>query len=423
MSLTRRDVLRLSAAGAVSWLGGHLCWSAPARADDAPQVELVPGTAVIVVWLAGGPSQLETFDPHPNTRTGGPTKAIESSIAGVQLAADYPLLAERLNKVALVRSLVTTEGEHERGTYLLRTGQQMIPTVGYPALTAVAAHDLAPAGLEVPPHVAILSQNPPRGGLLGARWHAFGVGDPKDPLQDLAAPGGTERLDARLAALAKLEEGFAAGRSGRCKALQHGELASRGRAMMASPQVAAFSLDGETQATRDAYGDTPFGRGCLVARRLVEVGVPAVEVTLDGWDTHIDNFTLHTNLSKVLDRALSGLLDDLRARDLDRRVLVVCAGEFGRTPVVNALEGRDHWTRGFPVLLAGKGIRPGTVIGSTDPDGDKPPVDPINPQDLFATLFRVLGVDTSREFFTPQGRPIRLNEGSPIARLLYPDPG
>lgn len=418
MHLTRRDALRLSAMGAVSWLGGQLTWASPARAEDGPKLEMELGPAVIVVWLAGGPSQLETFDPHPGSKTGGPTRAIESSITGVQLAADYPLLAERLNRTALVRSLVTTEGEHERGTYLLRTGQQLIPTVSYPTLTAVAAHDLAPEGLEVPPHVAILSKTPPRGGLLGARWHAFGVGDPKDPLQDLTALEGAARLDARLEALARLEAGFARGRAGRCKALQHGELAARGRAMMASPQVAAFGLDGETQATREAYGDTPFGRGCLVARRLVEVGVPAVEVTLDGWDTHIDNFTLHTNLAKVLDRALSALLDDLRARDLDRRVLVVCAGEFGRTPVVNALEGRDHWTRGFPVLLAGKGIRPGTVIGSTDPDGEKPPTDPINPQDLFATLFRVLGVDTTRELYTPQGRPIRLNEGSPVARLL-----
>lgn len=407
MSLTRRDFLRLSA---VSFLGGQLAW-----ADDAARPD---GPAIIVVRLAGGPSQLETFDPHPGTRIGGPTRAIATSIAGVQVAADYPRLADRLRHVALIRSVVTTEGEHQRGTYLLRTGQQLIPTVTYPALTAVAASDLAPGSLQVPPHVAILGDDPPRGGLLGAPLDAFAMGDPKDPLQDLTSPVGDARLDGRLAALSKLEDGFARGRAARCRALQHGDLAARARTMMASPQVKAFALDGEPAATLAAYGDTAFGRGCLVARRLVEAGVPAVEVTLDGWDTHIDNFNLHAKLAPALDAGLSALLDDLAARDLLRRVLVVCAGEFGRTPQVNGLEGRDHWTRGFPVLLAGRGIRTGQVIGATDPAGEKDPTDPVAPQDLFATLYRALGIDTTRELYTPQGRPVKLNAGTPLARVL-----
>lgn len=417
-SLTRRDLLRQAGLGALAFAGGQLAWVAPVRAEDGASPEVAPGPAVIVLWLAGGPSQLETFDPHPGTAIGGPTRAIGTSVEGVQVAADYPRLAERMHRLALVRSVVTTEGEHQRGTYLLRTGYPMSPTVNHPALTAVAAHDLTPAGLEVPPHVALLSRDPPSGGLLGGRFDAFATGDPKDPLKDLASPVGVERLDARLAALARLEEGFAAGRRRRCKALQHGDLAGRARAMMGSRQVEAFSLAGEPAAALAAYGDTPFGRGCLVARRLIEVGVPAVEVTLDGWDTHIDNFTAHARLAPALDQALSALLDDLGARDLLRRVVVVVAGEFGRTPRVNALEGRDHWTRGFPVLLAGRGLRQGVVIGSTDPEGERPPTDPVSPQDVFATLYRALGVDTTREFYTPQGRPIRLNEGEVIAQLM-----
>ncbi len=419
MTLTRRELLRQAGLGALGFAGGQLAWAAPAWAEDGLAPEVAPGAAVIVLRLAGGPSQLETFDPHPGTRIGGPTRAIASSLEGVQVAADYPRLAERMHRVALVRSVVTTEGEHQRGTYLLRTGYPMSPTVTYPALTAVAAHDLAPAGLEVPPHVAILpGQDPPRGGLLGGRLDAFAVGDPADPLEDLSSPVGLERLDARLAAMAALEEGFAAGRRGRWRALQHADLATRARAMMGSRQVQAFSLADEPQAALAAYGATPFGRGCLVARRLVEAGVPAVEVTLDGWDTHIDNFTLHARLAPALDQALSALLDDLAARDLLRRVVVMVAGEFGRTPRVNALDGRDHWTRGFPVLLAGRGLRAGVVVGSTDPEGERPPADPVGPQDVFATLYRALGVDAAREVYTPQGRPVRLNEGAPIAPLL-----
>ncbi|MCO5168923.1 MAG: DUF1501 domain-containing protein [Planctomycetes bacterium] len=408
MPLTRRDLLRLAAATVA---GGAL-----GRAEDEPAVG--PGPAIIVVWLAGGPSQLETFDPHPGGRIGGPTRAIATSVPGVQVAAGYPRLAERMHRLALIRSLVTTEGEHQRGTYLLRTGQPMSPTVSHPALTAVAAHDLAPAGLVVPPHVAVLAQEPPRGGLLGARWDAFAMGDPAAPLQDLTSPVGLARLDARLAALERLGAGFAAGRPRRGRAPRHAELTHSARAMMDSPQLAAFSLAGEPAAAREEYGDTPFGRGCLVARRLVEAGVPAVEVTLAGWDTHVDNFTLHARLADVLDRGLAALLDDLEARDLLRRVVVVVAGEFGRTPRVNPLDGRDHWTRGFSMLLAGRGLRPGVVIGSTDPEGERPPADPVTPPEVFATLYRVLGIDGDRELFTPQGRPVRLVEGRPLARLL-----
>lgn len=408
MSLTRRDLLRLAAV--------TLAGARAARADDAPAVR--PGPALIVVRLEGGPSQLETFDPHPGGRTGGPTQAIATSLAGVQVAAGYPRLAERLHRVALVRSLVTSEGEHQRGTYLLRTGHPMSPSVTHPALTAVAAHDLVPAGLLVPPHVALLGREPPRGGLLGARWDAFATGDPAAPLEDLAAPVGLARLDRRLADLARLEAGFAAGRPRGGQAARRAELTGRARAMMDSAQLAAFSLEGEPAAAREAYGHTPFGRGCLVARRLVEAGVPAVEVTLGGWDTHVDNFTLHARLAEVLDRGLAALLDDLAARDLLRRVVVVCGGEFGRTPRINPLDGRDHWTRGFSLLLAGRGLRPGVVVGATDPDGERPPADPVTPQDLFATLYRALGLDGARELVTPEGRPVRLVEGRPLERLL-----
>lgn len=415
--LTRRDVLRLGAGGALAFAGGGLAW-ADGPGTGAEKQKKARGPAVIVVWLQGGPSQLETFDPHPGSATGGPTKAIATSQKEVKIAEHYPRLAERLHRFALVRSLVTTEGEHQRGTHLLRTGWPLSPTVPHPALTAVVANDLAPAGLEVPAHVALLSKDPPRGGYLGAPLDAFAVGDPKEPLEDLVAPAGLTRLDARLDALAKLEAAFRKGRERRCDATQHEALARRARSMMGSKQVAAFSLAGEPASLLQAYGDSAFGRACLVARRLVEQGVPAVEVTLDGWDTHTSNFEQHAKLADPLDRGLSALLDDLDGRGLLSSTLVLCTGEFGRTPSVNPFDGRDHWTRGFSALLAGRGLRTNQVVGSTDPKGEGQPQEPVAVPDLFATLYQALGIDTTRWFQTAAGRPVRLNEAKPIARLL-----
>ncbi len=417
---TRRGVLR---AGVLGLLAGPLS-ARLARADQGARRPGDPGDpgarapALIVVWLAGGPSQLETFDPHPGGPIGGPTRAVPTAVPGVSFAAGYERLAERLDRMALVRSLVTTEGEHQRGTYLMRTGWPVTPTVDHPAFTAVVARALRTPALEVPAHVALLAEDPPRGGLLGAGWDAFVVGDPARPLEGLRVPGGLERLDRRLADLARLEARFARGRAAGAAATRHAALAAEARAMIGSAQAAAFDTSDEPEATRAAYGDAAFGRACLAARRLVEVGVPAVEVTLGGWDTHVDNFGLHARLAPVLDQGLAALLDDLAARDLLRSTVVLCLGEFGRTPRVNAADGRDHWTRGFPALLAGRGVRAGAVVGATDPRGEATPRDPVAPQDLFATLHHLLGVDGREELVTPAGRPIRLNEGTPVAALL-----
>ncbi len=418
--LSRRALLRAGGVwGASALLGaplGPLLLSSPARAREGTRPR---DKALIVLWLDGGPSQLETFDPHPGGPTGGPTRAIATPLPGVELAATLPRLAERADRLAVVRSLVTQEGEHQRGRALLRTGYPLTPTVEYPALTAVVAHRLPAAdALEIPAHVALLARRPPRGGYLGAQWHAFAAGDPAGPLPDLRHPGGGERLERRLQDLALLEEEFARGREAQVGATQHAALARRAHRMMTSSQVAAFDPREEPEVVRARYGATPFGRGCLVARRLVERGVRAVEVTLGGWDTHVDNFTQHARLASVLDQAFAALVDDLAERDLLERTVVVCLGEFGRTPRINGLEGRDHWTRGFSAVLAGGGVRPGVVIGATDPRGERPPSDPVSPQDLHATIYALLGIDRGQWFDTPQGRPIRLNEGQPLAALL-----
>lgn len=413
----RRTLLRLGGLSALTFFGAP--W---VRADEATAGAGGSARSLLFVWLQGGPSQLETWDPKPGTAIGGPTKAIPTRLPGVEIAADYPRLADRFDRLSLIRSLVTNEGEHQRGTYVLRTGYAPLPTVRRPSLGAVAAWDARERrrarGVEIPRHIAFLSSDPPRGGFLGHDYHAFAVGDPGQPLEDLQSPVGPERFEERLDALAHLEQGFRRGREGRLEDDPHADLARRARDMMASEQMAAFRVDEEPAATREAYGDTAFGRSLLAARRLVEVGVPAVEVTLGNWDSHAANFSVHTGHAETLDRGLAALLDDLAERGLLRSTLVVCGGEFGRTPRINGLEGRDHWTRGFSYLIGGGGLRSGVVIGETDPAGEADPTDPVAPRDLAATIFHALGVERSREFYTAAGRPVVLNEGAPLRRLL-----
>jgi uncharacterized protein (DUF1501 family) len=198
----------------------------------------------------------------------------------------------------------------------------------------------------------------------------------------------------------------------------HRETLQRARQMMSSEQLKAFDVSREPLAVRRSYGDTPFGRGCLAARRLIEVGVRCVEVTLDGWDSHANNHAICREHLAVLDPALSALLRDLRERGLLERTLVVVAGEFGRTPVINALGGRDHWPNGFSVALAGGAIRGGQVIGETDPEGKKDPTNPVRVGDLHATLLTAVGIDPKKLHQTPIGRTVRFSEGDPVAALL-----
>jgi uncharacterized protein (DUF1501 family) len=413
LSISRRTLLRLGAFSTLS-----LLLPFEARGDE-PAPLAGPG-AVIVLWLSGGPSQRDTFDPKPGTRWSGPIRAIETRAPGIEIAHTYPQLADVMHEVALVRSVTTPEGEHERGTYLLRTGYRPVPTVVHPSLGAVTAKELADPSLDIPAHVAIEPQSfgVPRGGLLGASYDAFATGDPKNPLPDVAPRVPLARLDERAADLAVVDRAFADGRAGRAEATGHAQLAARARATMTSPRLKAFDIKEEPKELIARYGDTPFGRGCLAARRLVQVGVRAVEVSLGGWDSHTGNFEAHKKNAAILDPAIATLLRDLREKDLLRTTLVLCMGEFGRTPAINRLEGRDHWARGFSVLLAGRGIRGGALVGETDASGEKAPTEPVSPGDLFATIYKTLGLDPGKQNVSAIGRPIKLADGAPVAKLL-----
>ncbi|MCA9618676.1 MAG: DUF1501 domain-containing protein [Myxococcales bacterium] len=377
------------------------------------------GMSLIVLWLQGGPSQLETFDPKPGLPIGGPTRAIPTSVSGLSIAHHLPQIAEQMRHLALIRSVVGEEGDHERASILLKTGRRPEVALTHPSLGAVAAEELPGGDLEIPRYVSILGRDrASRGGFLGQRYDPFVIGDPQYPIQDVIAPVAAERQARRLDALAALERGFGERHPGVAEHTLHPERTAQAVRTMTSPQLAAFALDDEPSELRRAYGDNPFGRGCLVARRLVEVGVRCVEVTLRGWDSHIDNHGVHARLVRALDPALASLVEDLRERDTLRHTAVLCVGEFGRTPRLNRFEGRDHWPHGFSVAIAGGGVRGGQVIGSTDPEGGREVKDPRTISDVYATVLTGLGIDPELELVTPAARPIRLSEGAVIGELL-----
>lgn len=417
--LSRRRFLGRSLAGGL-WMtavGQYL-----AEAAEPAQ----PPRSIIMLWLQGGPSQLETFDPHPGKEIAYGTQAIATAARGVQLAAGLERTAEEMESIALIRSMVSKEGDHERATYTMKTGFRPDPTVVHPSIGAILCHETPRGTTDIPRHVSILAdQWSARGGYLGDEYDAFRTGDPAQPVPDVKSflPGTDEerkqRDEQRLRGLDVVEKAFARGRERRVEATLHRDTVTRARSMMSSEQLRAFDVLREPLAVRRAYGDSAFGRGCLAARRLTEVGVRCVEITLGGWDTHANNHGLHKSLVGTLDPGFAALVHDLRTRGQLDHTLVICAGEFGRTPRLNPAAGRDHWPTGFSVALAGCGIRGGTVIGATDPEGkEATPRDPVTVGDLYATVLNAVGIEHAKIMQTKIGRTVPFSEGKPLRALL-----
>lgn len=417
---TRRTLLKtLGAAGVSAWLTPVAQLLARAE-ETAPKGK--PARSVIILWMAGAPSQLETFDPHPNSKISYGTKAINTALPGVQVAAGLGNVAELMGDISLVRSVISKEADHERAVYNMKTGYRPNPTVVHPSIGAVICHELNDDGMDIPRHISILpDQWPARGGYLGAQFDAFQVYDPQGPIQDVTPLVSQARLDQRMNDLSVVERAFNRGRPAQLDAhtTLHQLTMARALKIMSSDQLAAFDVNQVSAAQRAAYGDTPFGRGCLAALRLIEAGVRCVEVTLDGWDTHVNNHELQGRKVQVLDPAFAALIRDLKERGLFDSTIVLCGGEFGRTPKLNAVSGRDHWPYGFTVALAGGGIRGGHVLGSTDPEGEsKEPEQPVTVQDIHATIHHALGINHEKELITPVGRPLALSDGKVISELL-----
>ena len=415
LSSSRRDFLRVatSALGLSFAVPGLDLRAAEKRGDERAK-------SFLTIWLGGGPSQLESWDPHPGTRIGGQVSSIPTTIPGVAIADLYPQTAEQLHHVSLIRSLVSKEGDHERASYMLHTGYRPEPTLVHPSIGSIAIHERPNEAVEIPQFVALGdAEFPPRGGFLGDRFDAYRIFSPGENGQNIKALVEQDRQSRRLANLEVVSKSFLRGRKVRAEQTLHQHTIDAALRMMTSEQLKAFSIESESKELRAAYGDHPFGRGCLVARRLLEVGVRSIEVSLQGFDSHANNHEVQAARAKTLDPALATLLKDLVDRDLLQSTIVLITGEFGRTPTINPLGGRDHWPSGFSCLLGGGGLRKGVLIGETDPNGEETkPKDPIEVADLYATILARLGVDYEKEVITPIGRPMKLCAGRPIERLV-----
>src|SRR5262245_46578270 len=385
LEMNRRQWLRLAAAGiAVSAPAGWMRALAD-QAAKSPQRK----RSCILLWMNGGPSQMDTFDLKPGHANGGPYKAIDTTVPGIRISEHLPRLAQLADHLALVRSMSTKEGDHGRATYFLRTGYMPQGQVQYPALGSLVAKELADEEAELPGFVSIgpfrfFSQAAYGPGFLGHDYAPLIVGengpgrvvqqpgadaiDAMLRVKDLDPPDGIDRrrADARLGLLDPLNTTFIDGHPG-LPPQSHRTAFERAVKLMRSEDVKAFRLDDEPARLRDVYGRNPFGQGCLLARRLVERGVPFVEVTLGrvdgqpaiGWDTHAQNFESVKALSGVLDAGWSALMKDLAARGLLETTTIVWMGEFGRTPKINGNAGRDHFPNAWTAVLGGGGIKGG----------------------------------------------------------------
>lgn len=414
IQVNRREIWQLAAAWGLSFALPPL----DLRAAERRGAERAK--SLITLWMGGGPSQLETWDPHPGTTVGGPVQAIATTVRGLEIADLYPQMAEQMQHLNVIRSLVSKEGDHERGTYLVKTGYRPDPTLRHPTMGAILETELPANGVEIPRNVALGdAQWPAWGGFLGAQRDAFKIYNPGYDLHNMQSFRSTASQERRLANLDVLEKAFRTGRVAQTQKTLHADAIQRALKMMSSEQLQAFQINQEPAAIRQSYGDSQFGRGCLVARRLVEAGVRSIEVTLNGWDSHASNFEIHKKNAAVLDPAFAALVRDLHERDLLQSTIVLCIGEFGRTPQLNPLEGRDHWPSGFSCVVGGGGLHRGQVIGQTDPQSSRiEPADPVQVPDLYATILSQFGIESAKEVMTPIGRPMAYSSGKPLPRLL-----
>ncbi|CAN5562327.1 DUF1501 domain-containing protein [soil metagenome] len=413
----RRDLLR---AGTAGFLGALL-----ARYTD-PRAALADGTApqtaakaknVILLWMNGGPSHIDTWDPKPGTATGGPFKALKTSTPGLSLSEHMPKIAAQASKLSVLR-MTSKEGNHQRAQYLMHTGYAPNPTLVHPSLGGWCSKKLGapPGGLP-----AFVSLGGPAygagGGFLGVQNGPFLVPNAGGVPENAAPAVDVARFERRRALLEAQDRAFSAEVGGGMVDDRRAVLDASTR-LMHSTDLSAFEIATESAALRAAYGDTPFGRGCLVARRLVERGVRFVEVVLDGWDTHTDNFGRVKSQLGIMDPAMGTLVKDLSDRHLLASTLVVWMGDFGRTPKINGNDGRDHWPGASSAVMAGGGTKPG-LFGSTDAEGAKCLAKGYTVPDLSATIAKLAGLDPNEEVMTPVGRPIAVTDsGRPIAEVM-----
>jgi hypothetical protein len=424
VELSRRKFLSLSMALASGVIFSKFGFAKTVAGKNPALSFMNPLTAqaesVIVLWLAGAPSQFETFSPKPGSKNGGLTKAIQTNIGGIELSENLPLLAQQMDKLTVIRTLTSKEGNHNRASYLMHTSYPPTGVVKHPSFGAITAKELGGAKEFDLPYFISLNGPSYSAEFLGKEFSPYVIKDVKKPMQNITKFKDVDetRFAERMKILNAQEDSFYK-EKGLEDINEHKTIYDKTVKMMHSPLIKAFDISEETDTVRQAYGDNDFGKGCLMARRLVETGVKFVEVTLDGWDTHTDNFTRSANLCKKLDPAFSTLVQNLSQRGMLEKTIVLCMGEFGRTPSINANEGRDHYPDAFACAIAGGGFAGGRVYGETNDDGNKIVSNPVTPGNLFATISGQLGIDYNKVIYSPQGRPLKyVNEGSVIDEIV-----
>jgi len=434
----RRDMLQHLGLG---MLGGSCARWLPAFANEVA-ADPRRRRHCILLWMSGGPSQTDTFDMKPGHANGGEFKEVATKAPSLHFSEHLPKLAGQADRLAVVRSLTTKEGDHDRGAHLVRTGHPPMGDVPYPSIACSLAKELPADGLTLPSYVSVAppQQISPAAfgpGFLGPRYAPAIVGSEASlippgalgsnfaqlKLEDVELPRGVDELQAtrRMKLWTAMEEKFLEGRQ-QASFEAHAATYRKAADMMRPEVLAAFDLSGEKDEVRKQYGPGLFGQGCLLARRLVERGVPFVEVALGGgglgWDTHQDNFRQVRSLSEELDAGWATLMSELDERGLLESTTIVWMGEFGRTPVINQNAGRDHFPAAWSCAFAGGGIAGGQAYGRTSADGMTVEENGVSIGDVLATLCTALGVPPDTENITPADRPIKIAEGTPIEAIL-----
>ena len=376
---------------------------------------------VIYLYMSGGMSHIDTFDPKPGTETGGPTQAINTKVDHLKLSENLPLLGNHAEKIAVIRGMTSTKGAHEQGNYFMHTSYAQRATIKHPTMGSWMTKLDGRFNPTLPGAVVVNGgSRHPLAGFLPSSHQPLAIGDPEAGLRNSKMhPGLTnDTFEKRLDFSRKLDESFIT-KYGSAKINSYADMYDDAIRLMKSGDLSAFDLSKESVQVRESYGEDRFGQGVLLARRLVERQVRFVEVQLGGWDTHQNNFSRVPEQGAILDQALSALLTDLEQRGMLEETLVVLATEFGRTPNINVNDGRDHYPKAFSCMLAGGGIKGGQVWGETDQEGREVIDQKVEIPDLNATIAFTLGLPLDEIVYSPTRRPFTLSDkGKPITQLI-----
>ncbi|TDU72862.1 uncharacterized protein (DUF1501 family) [Prosthecobacter fusiformis] len=414
------------AGAAQSFLGvtalSQLGTKAFAAGENTSPLKQVPTARnVIYLYMTGGMSHLDTWDPKPESDVMGLTKTIKTKVDGIRLSENIPLLARHADKLAILRGMNSTQGAHEQGNYYMHTSYTQRSSIRHPSMGAWLQKFQDRGNPTLPGSVMIGNDSRhPGAGFFESRFSPLMINDPASGINNVRPLDWftEDRFASRLSLAKKLDQKFASTYDVK-NVRAYSDMYDDAVKMMKSEELKAFDLDAEPDALREKYGRDSFGQGCLLARRLVEHGVRHVEVSFGNWDTHNANFTRVPELCDELDSAMSALIGDLEARGMLNETLVVLATEFGRTPEINANDGRDHHPAGFSCVMAGGGIRGGQIYGATDENGDKVVEGSTTIPDLNATIGYALGLPLDQVLYSPTKRPFTIaDKGKPLTQLF-----